>query len=210
MRIKLILFVLLLTINITKGQNMNKKVSLGKSGDIHPKPALVIGSYNEAGVPNIMTASWAGICNSRPLCIAVSLRPATLSYHNITKNKAFTVNVPSEDLVKIVDFVGVKSGHDMNKFEVLGLTAVKADSVHAPYVAEFPIVIECKVIQMHDIGSHRQFIGEVLETKVDPLLLDEKGNVDVTKLKPISYGGGGYFGIGEFIARPWNIFKELE
>ncbi|MFP4548354.1 MAG: flavin reductase family protein [Fidelibacterota bacterium] len=189
---------------------MNKKVSIGKSGDIHPKPALVIGSYNEAGVPNIMTASWAGICNSRPMCIAVSLRPATLSYHNITNTRAFTVNVPSEDLIKIVDFVGVKSGRDMNKFEKLGLTAVKADSVHAPYVAEFPVVIECKVIQMHDIGSHRQFIGEVLDTKVDPSLLDEKGNVDVTKLKPISYGGRGYFGIGEFIAKPWSAFKDLE
>ncbi len=210
MRIKLVVFVLLLTITMTKAQDMNKKVSIGKSGDIHPKPALVIGSYNEAGVPNIMTASWAGICNSRPLCIAVSLRPATLSYHNITNTKAFTVNVPSEDLVKIVDFVGVKSGRDMNKFEELGLTAVKSDSVHAPYVAEFPVVIECKVIQMHDIGSHRQFIGEVLDTKVDPSVLDEKGNVDVTKLKPISYGGRGYFGIGEFIAKPWNAFKDLE
>ncbi|MBN2279069.1 MAG: flavin reductase family protein [Candidatus Marinimicrobia bacterium] len=188
----------------------NKKISLGKTTDIHPKPALVIGSYDEKGVPNIMTASWAGICNSDPVCIAVSLRPATLSYHNITKNMAFTVNVPGENLVKIVDYAGVKSGHDENKFEKLGLTPVEADSVYAPYVEEFPLVLECKVIKIIDIGSHRQFIGEVMDTKADPSVLDDRGRVDVTKLKPISWGGRGYWGLGDFMGKPWNVYKELE
>lgn len=209
-RIFILMIFVLLNINNLEAQPMSKKISMGKSGDIHPKPALVIGSYGKDGMPNIMTASWTGICNSRPMCIAVSLRPATLSYHNITESGAFTVNVPSRDLVKVVDFVGVKSGHDMNKFKKLGLTPVRGDSVNAPYVDEFPIVIECKVIHTIDIGSHRQFIGEVLDTKVDPAILDEKGRVDVKKLDPIIYGGKGYYGIGDFIEKPWESYKDLE
>jgi len=208
---KLLLILCYFAINTVIAQNVDHgKISIGKTSDIFPKPAVVIGSYGKDGMPNIMTASWTGICNSKPLCIAVSLRPATLSYHNITENMAFTVNVPNEELVKVVDYVGVKSGHKMNKFEKLGLTPIKADSVNAPFVKEFPISIECKVIKIVDIGSHRQFIGEVMDTKVDPSILNEKQRVDVTKLLPISYGGNGYYGIGEFIAKPWSVFKELE
>jgi flavin reductase (DIM6/NTAB) family NADH-FMN oxidoreductase RutF len=53
--------------------------------ELHPKPAAVIGSYDKDGKPNIMTAAWIGISNSNPLSIAVSMRPATYSYGNLTE-----------------------------------------------------------------------------------------------------------------------------
>ena len=71
---------------------MNK--SLGAKTLIYPAPVLVVGTYDKAGKPNVMTASWGGICCSQPPCIAVSLRKATYSYNNILERKAFTISIP--------------------------------------------------------------------------------------------------------------------
>jgi flavin reductase (DIM6/NTAB) family NADH-FMN oxidoreductase RutF len=169
------------------------KRSLGVRNLVFPEPAMVIGSYDKDGKPNIMTAAWFGVANSQPFKVAVSLRPATYSYHGITENMAFTVNVPDASLISYVVFAGKYSGKDMNKFDETGLTPVKAEYVNAPYVKEFPIVLECKVTEYHDLGSHRQFIGEVVDSKIDERLLDEEGKVNMDLFDPIIYGQGKYY-----------------
>ncbi|TLX72337.1 flavin reductase family protein [Labilibacter sediminis] len=189
--------------------SLKTKVSLGKKNLMFPKPAVVIGSYDKDGVPNIMTAAWTGVVNSHPLKMAVSMRPATLSYHNLTLNKAFTINVPSTEWVGVADYVGRYSGHDMQKFEKLGLTPLQGDSVYAPYIKEFPIAIECKITEIIDLGSHRQFIGEVLDTKVTKAFLKGKKNVDVEKLDPLILANG-YYGLGNYVAKPGQALKMYE
>lgn len=169
------------------------KKSLGEKNLVFPEPAMVIGSYDKDGVPNIMTAAWFGVANSKPLKVSVSLRPATYSYHCIMANMAFTVNVPDASLISYVTFAGKYSGKDMNKFEETGLTPVKSEYVNAPYIKEFPIVLECKVTEYHDLGSHRQFIGQVIDAKIDERLLNEDGEVDMDLFNPIIYGQGKYY-----------------
>lgn len=187
-----------------------KKKSLGVRSEVYPKPAFVIGSYDEEGKPNIMTAAWAGICNSDPLSIAVSMRPATYSYGNVTTSKSFTVNVPSSEMARYVDYAGRFSGRDVNKFEETGLTPVKGEFVNAPYVKEFPIVIECELTEYHDLGSHRQFIGKVIDVKVDEAILNAEGRVDVNLLNPLIYGGGRYYETGPFIAKTGESLSEID
>lgn len=170
----------------------NKK-SIGERNLVFPEPAMVIGSYDKDGKPNIMTAAWFGVANSRPLKVSVSLRPATYSYHCIMENMAFTVNVPDASHLKYVQFAGRYSGKDMNKFEETGLTPVKSDFVNAPYIKEFPMVLECKVTEYHDLGSHRQFIGQVVDAKIDERLLTEDGRVNMDLFDPIIYGQGQYY-----------------
>ncbi len=186
------------------------KISLGVKAELYPKPALVIGSYDQAGKPNMMTAAWIGICNSNPLSIAVSMRPATYSYGNVTDMKAFTVNIPSSELAKYVDYAGRFSGKDVDKFKETGLTPVKGEFVNAPYIKEFPIVIECEVTAMHDLGSHRQFIGKVLDVKADVAILNAKGNVDVRLLNPLIYAGGNYYETGRFIAKVGESLNKID
>jgi len=169
------------------------KKSLGEKNLVFPEPAMVIGSYDKDGVPNIMTAAWFGVANSKPLKVSVSLRPATYSYHCIMANMAFTVNVPDASLISYVTFAGKYSGKDMNKFEETGLTPVKSEYVNAPYIKEFPIVLECKVTEYHDLGSHRQFIGQVIDAKIDERLLNEDGEVNMDLFNPIIYGQGKYY-----------------
>lgn len=187
-----------------------QKKSLGVRAELYPKPALVIGSYDEAGEPNMMTAAWIGICNSNPLSIAVSMRPATYSHGNVTLSKAFTVNIPSSEMARYVDYAGRFSGKDVNKFNETGLTPVKAEFVNAPFVKEFPIVIECELTAFHDLGSHRQFIGKVIDVKADMAILDENGKVDVDLLNPLIYAGGNYYETGRFIAKVGESLAEID
>lgn len=186
------------------------KRSLGVRSEIHPKPALVIGSYDKDGNPNIMTAAWVGICNSDPLSISVSMRPATYSHGNVTETKSFTVNIPSAQMAKYVDYAGRFSGKDVNKFEETGLTPVKGEFVNAPYIKEFPIVIECEVTEYHDLGSHRQFIGKIVDVKADEAILNADGKVDVNLLNPLIYAGGNYYETGRLIAKTGASLDKID
>ncbi len=187
----------------------NEKKSVGVKGYIMPKPALVIGSYSKDGEPDIMTAAWTGIANSNPLSIAVSLQRTRQTYENILATGCFTVNVPSEKFVVETDYVGNISGRDEDKFKKLGLTPVKGDYVNAPYIGEFPIVIECEVTDTFHLGSHVQFIGKVIDTKVDVNLLNDRGQVDIEKLKPVIFEESFYYGYGKRLAKPFDVYKTL-
>src|SRR5512138_304345 len=137
---------------------MALKKSIGAKTIIYPTPVLVIGTYDKAGKPNVMTAAWAGICCSAPPCVGVSLRKATYSYGNIVERKAFTVNVPSENYVKEADYFGIASGKDEDKLSKAGLTPVRSEVVDAPYIKEFPLILECRLLRAIEIGLHTQFI----------------------------------------------------
>ena len=141
------------------------KTSLGAKTIVLTNPVWVVGTYNQEGKPNVMTAAWGGICCSQPPCIYVSLRKATSTYSNIIARKSFTVSIPSETYVKETDYFGIASGKKVDKFSVTGLTPVKSDLVDAPYVKEFPLIIECKVNQVVEIGLHTEFIGEIVDVK---------------------------------------------
>jgi flavin reductase (DIM6/NTAB) family NADH-FMN oxidoreductase RutF len=152
--------------NATERGDFVKK-SLGAKTIACPSPVWCIGSYDNNRRPNIMTASWAGICCSNPPAVSVSLRKATYTYQSIIDSKAFTVNIPSKDNAKEVDYIGIASGKDTDKFNVTGLTPVNSEKVNAPYVNEFPLIIECKLIHHHEIGLHTQFIGEIVDVMAD-------------------------------------------
>jgi flavin reductase (DIM6/NTAB) family NADH-FMN oxidoreductase RutF len=172
---------------------------------------LVVGTYDAAGKPNVMTASWGGICCSQPPCVAVSLRKATSSYENILAQKAFTISIPSEDHVKAVDYFGLVSGRNSNKFAEAKLTPVKSKVVNAPYVKEFPLILECKLAHVLELGLHTQFIGEVLDTKADESILGSCGAIDVKRLRPLAFMADtqDYHGIGGFVDKVFSAGKHI-
>ena len=187
------------------------KISLGAKTLVFPTPVWVVGTYDKEGKPNVMTAAWGGICCSKPPCVGISLRKATHTYGNIMDRKAFTVNVPSENYAKEADYFGIVSGKTVDKLSASGLTPVKSDLVDAPYVKEFPFVLECKVIQVNEIGLHTHFVGEIKDIKVDETVLNEKGLPDILKVKPLVYTPEvrNYYGIGGFIGQAYTIGKDI-
>lgn len=186
------------------------KQSIGAKTIAFPTPTWVVGTFDMNGKPNAMTAAWAGVCCSNPPCISVSLRKATYSYAGIVENKAFTVSIPSENYVKEADYFGIASGRDEDKFKSTGLTPIRSDLVAAPYIGEFPVIIECKLLHTLEIGLHTLFVGEILDIKAEESVLDEKGNPDIEKVRPIIYGTGNrnYYSIGCDLGKAFSIGKE--
>lgn len=185
------------------------KKSFGPKTLVYPTPVWVVGTYDKDGRPNVMTIAWGGICCSVPPCVAISLRKATYTYGNIIERQAFTVNVPSEAQAGEADYFGLVSGKNVDKFAATGLTPVKGDLVDAPYVKEFPMILECRVIRTVEIGLHTQFVGEIVDVKADESVLNERGLPDIGKVKPIVfcpelrtyYKVGGYLGEAFSIGR---------
>jgi flavin reductase (DIM6/NTAB) family NADH-FMN oxidoreductase RutF len=188
---------------------MNK--SLGAKTLIYPAPVLVVGTYDKAGKPNVMTASWGGICCSDPPCVAVSLRKATYSYANILARKAFTISIPSEKHVKEADYFGLVSGRNTDKFAATKLTPVKSTLVDAPYVKEFPLVLECKLVHVTELGLHTQFVGEVIDVKTDEAVIGNCGAIDVKRLKPLVFTPDtqDYYGVGNYVGKVFSAGKGI-
>ena len=187
------------------------KKSIGAKTVVYPTPVFVVGSYDAHGNPNVMTAAWAGICNSQPPCLAVSLRESRYSYGSIVERKAFTVSIPAEEHAAAADYFGIVSGRKADKFAVTGLTPVRGEFVDAPYVGEFPFALECRLLDSVEIGTHVQFIGEIVDIKADESVLDEKGNLDIEKVRPILFAPGNtaYYGVGELVGPAFSIGKEF-
>jgi flavin reductase (DIM6/NTAB) family NADH-FMN oxidoreductase RutF len=188
------------------------KKSLGAKTILYPTPVLVIGTYDKEDKTNVMTAAWGGICCSSPPCIAVALRKATYTYGSIVLQGGFTVNIPSEQHVHYADYFGMVSGKKTDKFAVSGLTPVKSTLVNAPYIKEFPLVLECKLIHTTEIGLHTQFIGEIMDIKADKDVLDQNGQTDIEKIKPILYApeANKYFGLGTFLGNAFSIGQDVK
>ena len=147
------------------------KKSIGAKPIVYPTPVFIVGTYDSNGKPNVMAVAWGGICCSNPPCVTISLRKATYTYGCLMDRKAFTISLPSETYIKEADYFGNISGRETDKLADTGLTAIKSDLFDAPYVKEFPFILECKVIQIHEIGRHTQFIGEILDIKADESVL---------------------------------------
>jgi flavin reductase (DIM6/NTAB) family NADH-FMN oxidoreductase RutF len=183
--------------------------SLGARTMPMPAPVWVVGTYDADGKANIMTASWAGICCSTPPCVYVALRRATHSYGSIAARQAYTVSVPSAGQVRQADFAGLTSGRNVDKFARTGLTAIASDLVDAPYVAQFPVVMECRLRHTLEIGLHTQFIGEVLDVKVASEALGADGSIDLERVAPFVFVGGQYRGLGACLGEPFAVGKDL-
>jgi flavin reductase (DIM6/NTAB) family NADH-FMN oxidoreductase RutF len=195
------------------------KESLGPRTLGFPTPVFIVGTYDGEGKPNIMNAAAAGMCCFVPPCIYVSLREATYTYHNIMEKNAFTVSVPPERYVEEADYFGLASGKNADKFEVSCLTPVKSELVDAPYVNEFPVVLECKLKETVNLGSHTMFIGEVLDLKADEEVLigitsksgKKLSRIDPEKFLPIIFDMStrNYYKLGEKIGDGFSTGSKL-
>lgn len=189
------------------------KLELPPKTILLPSPVMIIGSYNSDGTPNIMNAAWGGIACSKPPCISVSLREATLTYHNIKKTEAFTVNIPSEKYIREADYVGMVSGMDYAKFKETHLTPEKSKLVNAPFVKEFPYALECRLIKQIELGLHTMFIGEIIGMVADREVLNPQQLPDIEKVRPMMFGSFGsyaYYNVGIKLGDAFSVGNELK
>ena len=187
------------------------KKSLGAKPLALPSPVWVVGSYGTDGRPNIMVVSWGGICSAEPPCVAISLQKSRLTYTNIMECKAFTINIPSKQHIAQADYVGIVSGRNVDKFSVAGLTPVRSQVVNAPYVQEFPLVLECKVLHTMELGLHTQFIGQIVDVKADEMVLGSNGLPIPWAISPLiaSAPDRAYYALGEYLGQAYSAGTTL-
>ncbi len=187
------------------------KKSFGPKPLIFPTPVWCVGSYDRKGEPNVMTIAWGGICCSQPPCVTISLRKATYTYGNILERMAYTLSVPSEKYIREADYFGIESGRKVDKFRKTGLTPVRSELVDAPYVGEFPMILECNLIHHYEIGLHTHFIGKIMDVKIDEGMLKESGTADMNKIMPVVFcpDAGEYHNIGGLIGKAFEIGRKL-
>jgi flavin reductase (DIM6/NTAB) family NADH-FMN oxidoreductase RutF len=183
------------------------KKSLGSKALVLPSPVWVVGSYSTDGQPNVMVVAWGGICCSEPPCVAISIQSTRLTHANISQSNAFTINVPSKDHLLATDFLGIASGKNTDKFLVTGLTPVRSKVVDAPYVKEFPIILECKVRHVVALGLHTQFIGEIMDVKAEEAVLDHTDWPVTEKVNPIlsSVCNRSYYALGDCLGKAHSL-----
>ena len=187
------------------------KKSIGAKTIVYPTPVFIIGTYGKDESPNAMNVAWGGISCSSPPCVSISVREATYTHGNIVNKKAFTVNIPSESNIKEADYFGITSGKNEDKFAATGLTPVKSELVDAPYIKEFPLVLECKLVNTTELGLHTHFTGEIMDIKVDENLLHQ-GNPDIEQIKPFLYDPSSrrYYGVGKLIGKAFSVGKDIK
>ena len=164
---------------------------------LYPVPAVLVSAADKDGNSNLITVAWAGTICSDPPMLSISVRPERYSYHMIRETGEFVVNLTTEELVRAVDFCGVKSGRDTDKWKETGLTPEKASVVNVPLVRQSPVNLECRVLRVDELGSHHMFIAQVVAVDVDEKYMDEKAQFHLSAAKPLAYSHGRYYGLGE-------------
>ena len=187
------------------------KVLMGPQTLMYPMPVLLVGS-NIDDEPNFMAVAWGGIANGEPPMISVAIRHMRHTLKGISQNGAFSVNIPSADMVREADYCGITSGAKVNKVEACQFEVFYGKLDNAPLIEQCSVNLECKVVHLLDLGSHALVVGRIEETHVSQNCLTD-GKPDVNKIKPITYIGSPvtrYQALGEVLAKAFSVGRELK
>ena len=162
---------------------------------LNPEPPVLV-SCGSLDKPNLITVGWCGTICTQPPMLSISVRPERYSHGLIRQSGVFVVNLPTEPLTRAVDWCGVKSGREVDKFAAMGLHAAPAAQVDTVVLEESPVNLECRVTQVIPLGSHDLFLAEVVAVDVDEALLDETGKLCLERARLIVYSHGEYLALG--------------
>lgn len=174
---------------------------------LYPMPVLIIGTYDEQGIPNAMNAAWGGIYDTG--LVMVCLADDHKTTENIKKAGAFTISFATAQTVVPCDYVGIVSANRQpDKFAKAGFHATKSEYVNAPVIDELPMTVECKLVKFNEDGI---CIGEIINVAADESILDEDGRVDAKKLDPIIYDSvtHAYWNLGERVGQAFSDGKKI-
>lgn len=177
---------------------------------LFPMPTYMIGTYNEDDSVDVMMMAWGGICAED--MVALNLEAEHKTVTNLETRKAFTLAVPGTDTLRESDFFGIATSNKMaDKFERSGLHAIKSENVDAPIITEYPLTLECEVVEMQTQPYGLRVLGKIVNVIADEKVLDENGKIDAGKLHAFAFDQmqNGYYAIGEKIGQAWHSGADL-
>lgn len=178
-----------------KGEEMKREIPLSKANRLLNSGPVVLVSTHYKGKSNIMTVAWQMPVSQAPPLVAISVRESRYSHTLIEKSREFVLNIPTIELLSVVDYCGSVSGRELDKFKEMNLTPVPAKKVSAPLIGECVGHLECKLSSSHEAGDHTVFVGEVVSASAEETLFDEHWMVEKAKL--IHHLGGDLYTVPE-------------
>ena len=184
-----------------------EKREIGAKNFSYPMPTTLVGAVVN-GKPNYLAVAWCSIVNSEPPYISVALNKAHYTNAGIRQNGAFSVNIPSADMVRATDYCGIYSGQKIDKSELFRTFYGKLGN--APLIYQCPLNFECKLLQTVGFIDHEAFIGEIVAVYAEERYL-VNGYPDIKKVNPIIFSmpDSNYWTLGESLARAWSIGKKI-
>lgn len=165
---------------------------------LYPLPAVLVTVRNKKGENNVLTIAWAGTVCTNPPMVSISVRPERYSYPMLAETGEFVINLATEQMTYAVDYCGVKSGKDIDKFRELKLETEDASHVSCYLLKDSPVNIECQVTKVEELGSHHMFIAQVVAVHVDERYMNGQ-KFQLADAAPIVYSHGEYYGLGDLI-----------
>ena len=174
------------------------KITWKGSALLAPVPPVLI-TCGSGEKTNVFTVAWTGIINSQPPKTYISVRPERWSYNLINETKEFAINLTTSSLIRAVDFCGVRSGRDIDKFSACSLATEEASEIACPILSASPLSIECRVTETIAMGSHTMFMADIVATRVNEELIDINGKLHLEGCSLAAYAHGDYFALGKKI-----------
>lgn len=182
----------------------------GKQAVITPMPAIMIATYDENQNPDVMMAAWGGQCGPHHICFNLSPHKTT---DNLKLKQAFTASFASVDNIEESDYFGIVSANNVpDKVANVGFTVTPSPNVDAPIINEYPLTLECRVIEFTLTSlNETRVVGEVVNMSADESVLTD-GKVDLMKLKPVIFNSAAltYHVVGDSVAQAWGSGKKFQ
>lgn len=183
------------------------KIRLGAKNFLYPMPVVIVGADID-NKPNYITIAYCGIVQNQPPMIAVTLGKIHHTNKGIHNNKCFSVNIPSEDMIQLTDYIGIKSGKHIDKSGLF--TPFYGSLKSAPMIEECPVNLECKLVDVLEYGGTNEvFVGEIIETySRETYVLN--GLPDIKSIRPLAFSmyDGNYWSIGRHLGKAWKTGKD--
>lgn len=186
------------------------KKDLGVVPAVYPMPVLMVATYDEDGIVDVMAAAWAMICEPDQIALFLDRKRKTTA--NILQSRAFTVSIADRAHMEAADYFGIASGsRTKDKFERTGFTAIRSTRVHAPIIDEFPVVMECELAEVVDTEYIYCVVGKIRNTQADERVLSENGKIDPGRCDALIYDElqHGYYISGEKIGQAFSAGRKL-
>lgn len=184
---------------------------------LSPLPCVLVSCGAEGAKPNVLTVAWTGIVNTHPPMLSISVKPERYSHDLIIRSGEFCVHPGDKEHVRVLDYCGVKSGREIDKFASLNLQAEDSGLRYAPAVSGFPLCLSCKLQDVRALGSHDLFLGEICRILIREDLMDEHGSVHLEKAGLVTYSHGLYQEVGNIlgffgfsVARPDTFARRMK
>lgn len=180
-------------------------------GVVTPRPIAWVTTISPAGVVNLAPFSFFNTFGANPPVVVFSptnkrdgSKKDTL--RNVEANGEFVVHASVVSLAETVNLTSRELPPDQSEVELAGLHTIPSLKVKPPRLAESPVALECKVLQIVPVGSGaiaaNLVIGEVVMMHVDDGVLDANGRPDPRKLTTVARLGG------DFWCRASDLFEQ--